>query len=186
MLRYFERIAARAEELGNHRRKYLHGIEKHGRDLIDRLEESGNFDRVHLRQLATDYAAEMDAVLEAGRDEPERLRLLGCYYAIQYLQLNTRSIDLLRLNSSSAPEPMRVYREFIRGVADDFASLLEEYLKRLLEMFLATGPKPEYFLCTVGTRLHQDDVDLGIFPIALFRSRRCGPPSSKMPRSTSS
>lgn len=189
MLRYFQRIVARAEELGNHRRKYLHGIEKHGRELIDRLEESGNFDRVHLRQLATDYATEMDAVLEVGSEEPEKLRLLGCYYAIQYLQLNTRSIDLLRLNSSSAPDPMRVYREFIRGVAEDFASLMEEYLKRLLEMFLAAGPQPQYFLCTVGTRLHQDDVDLGIFddggPHRRFLNKAIGKMAREMMRWTS-
>ncbi len=39
MLSYFRRIAARAEELGNHRRKYLHGIANWGQLLIDRLEE---------------------------------------------------------------------------------------------------------------------------------------------------
>jgi hypothetical protein len=162
MLRYFRRIEERAQELGNHRRKYMHAIEEHGRLLIDRLEESGLFDRVHLRQPATDVGAEMDAVVEAARNEKEGLILLGCYYAIQYLNMNIRSIDLLRLSSAQADDRNGVYREFLRRTEDDFGVLIREYLARVLDIFLGDGPRAEFVVCTVGTRLHQDDIDMGI------------------------
>ncbi|MFH1679954.1 MAG: hypothetical protein ABIH26_04840, partial [Candidatus Eisenbacteria bacterium] len=162
MLRYFRRLEERSQELGNHRRKYVHAIEKHGRLLIDRLEASGLFDRVHLRQPAQNPPAEMDAVLEAGRDREEKLVLLGCYYAIQFLQLNIRSIDLLRLNASNTEDRIGVYRDFIRGAGDDFLTLIGGYLTRVLDLSFADEARPEFVICSVGTRAHQDDVDLGI------------------------
>src|SRR5512136_1389502 len=97
---YFRRLEERSQALGNHRRKYIHGVERWGQTLIDRLEATGRWDRVRLSQAATNVGAEMDAVLEAGRDERERLALLGCYHAIQFLHVNIRSIDFLR---SGAP-----------------------------------------------------------------------------------
>ncbi|MFH1278060.1 MAG: hypothetical protein ABIK65_06755 [Candidatus Eisenbacteria bacterium] len=162
MLRYFRRLEERCQELGNYRRKYSHAIDKHGRLLIDRLEESGRFDQVHLRQPAKDPGAEMDAVLSAGRDPAEMLTLLGCYYAIQYLQMNIRSIDHLRLNASGTLDPAAVYRDFVRRVGEDFVRLVGAYLTRVLDLLLGEGPRPEFVICSVGTRLHQDDVDLGI------------------------
>ena len=134
----------------------------YGRRLVDRLEESGLFDRVHLRQTATDVGAEMDAVLQAGRDEKEKLVLLGCYYAIQFLNMNIRSIDRLRSSSTQPEHKTSVYREFLRKTGDDFDVLIREYLTRILDIFLGDGPRPEFVVCTVGTRLHQDDVDMGI------------------------
>ncbi|RPJ41826.1 MAG: hypothetical protein EHM19_11025, partial [Candidatus Latescibacterota bacterium] len=162
MLRYFRRLEERSQELGNHRRKHVHAIDKHGRLLIDRLEESGVFDRVHLRQPAADPPAEMDAVLEAGVGSEEKLVLLGCYYSIQFLQLNLRSIDILRLESVREPDPAGVYREFVRGAGDDFLRLVGGYMARVLDLHLGEEERPQFVICSVGTRLHQDDVDLGI------------------------
>lgn len=162
MLRYFKRLETRALELGNHRRKYLHGIERWGRLLIDRLEESGSFDRVHLRRRATDVAFEMDSVIASGKTHEEKLGLLGCYYALQFLLLNIRSIDTLRINVAESENHVAVYREFLRRTGDDYWKLLREYIRRLLRVFLAKGPRPEFLLCAVGTRIHQDDVDLAI------------------------
>ncbi|RMF71882.1 MAG: hypothetical protein D6738_12915 [Acidobacteria bacterium] len=162
MLSYFRRIATRAEELGNHRRKYLHGIERWGQLLIDRLEESGRFDRVHLRRRAQDVSYEMDCVLQSGRDPDERLGLLGCYFALQFLLINIRSIDMLRLNVTEGERRISVYRDFLRRTGDDYSRLIREYIRRLLRIFLSGGPRPEFLVCAVGTRIHQDDVDLGI------------------------
>jgi hypothetical protein len=162
MLRYFRRIDERAQELGNHRRKYIHAIETYGRCLVDRLEASGLFDRVHLRQTATDVGAEMDAIAQAARDEKERLNLLGCYYAIQFLNMNVQSIDRLRSSSTQFEDKTSVYREFLQKTGDDFGILIREYLTRILDIFLGDGPRPKFVVCTVGTRLHQDDVDMGI------------------------
>ena len=36
MQRYFRRIEVRAQELGNHRRKYLYAIDRWGQELVDR------------------------------------------------------------------------------------------------------------------------------------------------------
>jgi hypothetical protein len=163
MLRYFRRIEVRAQELGNYHRKYLHGIDRHGRLLIDRLEESESFDRIHLRQPAPELATEMDAVLEAGRDDTEKTVLLGCYQAIQYLLMNIRSIDRLRLAASGPMDPAAVYKDFVVGVSEEYETLIREYLSRLLRLFLGDGRRPDFVVCIVGTRLHQDDIDLGIF-----------------------
>jgi len=161
-LRYFRQIDVRAQELGNYRRKFLHAIEQHGRLLIDRLEESESFDRVHLRRPAADLATEMDTVIEAGRDEREKVTLLGCYYAIQFLLMNLRSIDRLRLDASGVGDPIPAFHRFVTDASDEFETLTREYLGRLLRLFLGSGLHPEYVVCIVGTRLHQDDVDLGI------------------------
>jgi len=162
MLRYFWQIEERAQELGNHRRKYVHAIETHGRNLVDRLEASGLFDRVHLRQRATDVGAEMDAIGQAARDEKEKLTLWGCYYAIQFLNMNIRSIDRLRSNSTRPEDRTSVYRDFLQKTGDDFNTLIREYLTRVLDVFLGAARRPKFVVCTVGTRLHQDDVDMGI------------------------
>jgi hypothetical protein len=162
MLSYFRQIEERAGELGNHRRKYIHAIETYGRCLVDRLEASGLFDRVHLRQAATDVGAEMGAVAQAGRDEKEKLVLLGCYYAIQFLNMNVRSIDRLRSSSTKSDDQTGVYRSFLQKTEDDFNTLIREYLTRILDIFLEGDRRPKFVVCTVGTRLHQDDVDMGI------------------------
>ncbi|MBN1442317.1 MAG: hypothetical protein JXA90_06385, partial [Planctomycetes bacterium] len=189
MRRYFQRIEQRAEELGNFRRKPLRALEIHGRRLIDCLEASGRFDRVHLEQLATDFGSEMDAVLEAGRDEEEKLILLGTYFGLQFLLMNIRSIDLLRSSAAGAENPLAVYREFLRKAAEDFEELIRAYLERLLELFLAGGERPEFIVCAVGTRLHQDDVDMGIIddgsPARTRLNRAIGRMAREMMRWTS-
>jgi hypothetical protein len=162
VLRYFRRVEARALELGNHRRKYLFGIERWGRLLIDRLEASGSFDRVHLRRRATDVAYEMDCVLGASQGRGEKVNLLGCYFALQFLLINIRSIDMLRLAVQETEGRHPVYRDFLRRIGDDFNRLIREYVRRLMKIFLAREARPEFVICTVGTRGHQDDVDLGI------------------------
>lgn len=162
MLRYFQRIEDRAHEMGNHHRKYTHVIRKHGRSLIDILENSGRFDRVHLRNPASDIGLEMDAILDSCEGENDKLIHLGTYYAVQYLLMNIRAIDRLTLTVSRTESRMSVYRDFIHQAGDDFEVLIREYLKRLLDIFIGDNPCPEYVICTVGTRLHQDDVDLGI------------------------
>ncbi|MBN1825569.1 MAG: hypothetical protein JW958_04820 [Candidatus Eisenbacteria bacterium] len=162
MLRYFHRMEERAQELGNHRRKYIHAVERHGRSLIDRLEESGTFDRVHLRSPAADVESEMDTVLQASLNDPEKLSHLGCYYAIQYLLMNIRSVDHLSRTAAATEDRIIAYRDFLHRARDDFNTLIRAYMNRLLGIFLADTPCPEYVVCTVGTRFHQDDVDLGI------------------------
>jgi len=189
MLRYFRRLEERAAELGNHRRKYLHTIDRWGRLLIDRLEDAGRFDRVHLRRAASDVGGEMDCVLEVGRDESEKRTLLGCYYAIQFLLLNIRSIDLLRLTAASGREPVAVYRDFLRQVGADYWELIRTYMARVLDLFLADGERQEFVVCAVGTVIHQDDVDLAVIddgsPARRTLNRAIGRMAGEMMRWTS-
>lgn len=159
---YFRRFESRASELGNNRRKYIHGIERHGRKLLSRLEASGRFNRVHLLEPSGDVGREMDAVLESSESEQEKLALLGCYHAIQFLHMNIRSIDFLRSSSPRREDPTELYKKFVQRVRDDFGVLTREYLQRLLDLFFEDVPRPEFVVCTVGTRLHQDDVDIAI------------------------
>ncbi len=117
---------------------------------------------MHLRRRAQDVSYEMDCVLQSGRDQEERLGLLGCYFALQFLLVNIRAIDMLRLNVTEGERRISVYRDFLRLTGDDYSRLIREYIRRLLRLFLSGGQRPEFLICAVGTRIHQDDVDLGI------------------------
>jgi len=162
MLDDFAKLKERIEEFGNHHRKYLHLISTQQDLLVERLEESGAIDEVHLWSAAPDLLGEMDLVCEMGRDQKEKLDFLGCYFAFQILNLNVRAIDVLRLNLSVRSNRLRVYRDFMLQIGTDLRRLTSSYMERLLRLFLPPDQRPDFVICSVGTRADQDDLDLGI------------------------
>ena len=85
---YFERLKRRADILGNHHKKYIRIVEKNIGPLMDRLENEGQIDRVHLWQSAINPLEEFEIVSQLGFTQSERLEDLGCYFALQFLQMN--------------------------------------------------------------------------------------------------
>lgn len=158
----FRRLEERVRELGNHHRKYLRAAAAHLDPLIDRLERAGAIDEVHLWSAAPDVREEMHLVGEMGRDTDEQLAFLGCYFALQLLNLNVRAVDVLRLRVSTPNGRSRVYREFMLKVGSDLRRLTGSYMEQLLDLFLDPERRPRFVICGVGTRADQDDLDLGI------------------------
>lgn len=162
MLNDFERLETRLAGLGNHHRKYSHFIAKHVDRLVERLEASGTIDEIHFWAAAPDVGQEMDLISEMGRDETERLDFLGCYFALQLLNLNSRAVDALHLGLSSDTDRFEVYRDFMLLMGRDLRRLCSAYMDHLLDLFITPADRPEFVICGVGTRADQDDLDLGI------------------------
>ncbi|MCP4591862.1 MAG: hypothetical protein GY842_14090, partial [bacterium] len=162
MLDDFSKLKARTQQLGNHHRKYIHFISAKKDLLIERLEESGTIDEVHFWSAAPDQAAEMEALLRLGKDEKEKLAFLGCYFAFQILNLNLHAVDVLRLGLSTREDRLRVYRDFMLQMGRDLRRLSAAYMEKLLDLFLPAAERPNFVICSVGTRADQDDLDVGI------------------------
>jgi len=158
----FAKLKERTEALGNHHLKYLRFISSHGQNLIDLLETEGKIDSVQLWRGTQDICGQMALVSELGDDEQERLEHLGCYFALQYLHMNTRAVDILRLGLSARTDRFRVYRDFMLQMGNDLRQMISCYMEQLLNIFLPDDQRPEFVICGVGTRADQDDLDLGI------------------------
>ena len=159
--RYY-RLKDRVQRLGNHHRKYLLNIERNLETLIDRLESRAILDQVYLWKVSESPAEQMQFVVDSATNLRERLTLLGTYYALQFLQLNVRAVDVLMLNVTARPDLMQVYREFMATIGADFRSLLAAYMRRLLDAFYPDPDRSHFAICSVGTKADQDDIDLGI------------------------
>ena len=159
---HFKRLEERVRELGNHHRKYLRAAAAHLDPLVERLERAGAIDEVHLWSAAPDVREEMHLVREMGGDRDEQLAFLGCYFALQLLNLNVRAVDVLRLRLAARNSRTRVYREFMLKVGSDLRRLTSSYMEQLLDIFLDPERRPRFVICGVGTRADQDDLDLGI------------------------
>lgn len=162
MLDNFAKLKERTEALGNHHLKYLHFISTHGQNLIDLLETEGKIDAVQLWRGTQDICGQMALVSELGDDEQAKLEHLGCYFALQYLHMNTRAVDILRLGLSARADRFRVYRDFMLQMGNDLRQMVSCYMEQLLNIFLPGDQRPEFVICGVGTRADQDDLDLGI------------------------
>lgn len=160
---YFLEVKQVVDQWGNHNRKYLHAITTHVDALIGRLEARGRIDKVHLWHPAFDVSAEMAIVLEMGTSPREKLDFLGCYFALQFIQMNLRNLDALGLELPlAAAEATGVYRAFMRRIGNEFRNLTANYMKKLLDFYLDGCQVPRYVVCGVGTRADQDDIDVGI------------------------
>jgi hypothetical protein len=162
MLDNFAKLKEKTESLGNHHFKYLRLISSHGQQLIDVLESKGKIDAVQLWRGAQDICGQMAMVRELGETEQEKLEHLGCFFALQYLHMNTRAVDILRLGLSARADRFRVYRDFMQQMGNDLRQMVSCYMEQLLNIFLPEDQRPEFVICSVGTRADQDDLDLGI------------------------
>ncbi|MBN1349118.1 hypothetical protein JXJ21_06905 [candidate division KSB1 bacterium] len=156
-------LKERISTFGNHHQKFLHIIESQKDLLINRLEEKGLIDQVHLWQSAgTHLAEEIDLIWDVGKTDQEKLNFLGCYYATQFLLMNLRAVDILRLNLTSGFDKMTEYRSFMQNIGLRFRHLTSLYMKKLLDLYIPESDRPEFAICSVGTRADQDDIDVGI------------------------
>jgi len=157
-----QNLKAQAQNLGNHNQKYIHAITSHINALTLKLEEKGKIDRVHLWLPGHDLRAEMDTVAAVGENLRQKLDFLGCYYSLQFLQMNLRTVDVLRFNLASTQEPLTVYKQFMKQSGKEIRQLTAAYMSKLLDLFIPRAERPEFCICGVGTRADQDDIDVGI------------------------
>ena len=155
-------LKEQARKLGNHNQKYIHAITSHIAALTESLEEQGKIDQVHLWLPAHDVLEEMNTVAAVGDPLRQKLDFLGCYYSLQFLQMNLRTLDVLRFNLASTSDRLSVYRQFMRQSGDEIRQLQAAYMKQLLDLFIPAEDQPEFCICGVGTRADQDDIDVGI------------------------
>ncbi len=158
----YERLKENVRLLGNHHLKYIRKIQENKTSLVENLEAMGKIDQVHLWKSAQDLSEEMDVILDVGETLDQKLRFLGSYYALQFLHMNLRATNVLRLNLTSAPDRTRVYREFMIHAGLNFRNLTANYMGRLLDLFIPEEQRPRFVVCCVGSRADQDDIDIGI------------------------
>lgn len=158
----FQRVFHRARPLGNHARKHLRAIERHGQLLITRLDETGGLSRVPLEHATPAIAEAFRQVAQAGRDTAESLTLIGTYYGIQYLHLCSRELERLAMELAERPGRRHAYRSFLRRTEEEFTSLISAYLRRALKLLMPGPLSSSFVICAVGTRGHQDDLDVAV------------------------
>ena len=96
-------------------------------------------------------------------DEPrKKIQHISCYYALQFLQMNFRNLDILELGIASGTSLPEDYHNFMMQVGKDFRELTRVYLENLVDIYLPIENRPEFFICSVGTRADQDDIDVGV------------------------
>jgi len=156
------RLTERTSTLGNYNRKYIHIISSNVDRLIDSLEKHGMRDRVHLWSYSMEIPGEMDTVMNVAKDPAEILNFLGCYFALQFLQMNLRMVDITKLELSTQPDRWSVTKRLMLEAGRMFRYLTKCYMERLLDIFIGKEEVPEFVIMGVGTRADQDDIDLGI------------------------
>jgi hypothetical protein len=159
---YLTRLTERTAALGNYNRKYLHIISSNIDRLTASLEQRGMRDRVHLWTYSMELPGEMDTILSIAADEQERLDFLGCYFALQFLHMNLRLVDIVKLELTTSLDRPQTGKKLMLESGRMFRYLTKCYMERLLDIFLGSERKPEFVMLGVGTRADQDDIDLGI------------------------
>jgi len=155
-------LSQRVSRLGNYYQKFLHIINRNKDDLIHALESSGKLMQVHLWRSSFSPTEEMKIISKLAKDSKTKVRFISCYYALQFLHMNFRNLDILELGITSGVNVSDEYRNFMAQIGNDFRELTGAYLKNLLDIYLPKDLKIEYFLISVGTRADQDDIDIGV------------------------
>ncbi len=156
-------LQRRVAALGNHYQKYLRIIKIYKNLLIESLESSGKLMQVHLWQSSPSPVLEMQIVAGLSKDIKTRVQLISCYYVLQYLHMHFRNLDALGLNLASNESQTHAYHNFMIRIGSDFRILTKAYIENLLDIYLPKKNRPEFCICSVGTRADQDDIDIGIF-----------------------
>jgi hypothetical protein len=157
----YQRLVARVKPLGNPARKPLRAVERYGEALFARLEAAGTLADVHLDRAAPAPVEDFERVAAAGRDFDEKLVLLGTFYCVQYLHQNARALEQLAVDLAEDPDRLRSYAAFLQRAAEQFSLLNTTYIQHVLRIVGPAGAGP-YALLSVGTRGHQDDVDIAV------------------------
>jgi len=156
-------LLSRVNNLGNHHQKYLVYIEKHFDTLFSLIEEKRSLDQTRLHRFSNNPEKVMKKISSYISDKETVLNLLGCYYSIQFLMLNFKAVDVLNLKLSiTSTSKYNVFHSFLSRTGNDFRLLSGAYMKVLLDLFLDGQNPPPYVVCGVGTKVDQDDIDLGV------------------------
>jgi hypothetical protein len=158
----FELLEKRVSRLGNHHQKYLHTIYRFKDSLIQALESSGNMMQVHLWRSSSSPSEEMRIIANLFDEPRKKIHHISCYYALQFLHMNFRNLDILELGIASGTSLPEDYHNFMMQVGKDFRELTRVYMSNLVDIYLPGQIRPEFFICSVGTRADQDDIDVGI------------------------
>ena len=157
------RLTERISYLGNYNRKYIHIIASNVEQLTASLERCGKRDRVHLWNYSLEIPGEMDTILEIAPGYQEKLDYLGCYFALQFLHMNLRLVDIIKLELATSLQRAQSGKKLMLESGRMFRLLTKCYMERLLNLFMQdVTTKPVYTILGVGTRADQDDIDLGI------------------------
>jgi len=156
------RLTEKTTTLGNYNLKFLHIISTYIERLTSALEQQGERDQVHLWSYSMEIPGEMDTVQAAASDTGEALDFLGCYYALQFLHMNLRMVDIVKLELATSPSRAETGRKLMLEAGGMFRLLTKSYMERLLAIFLEGRKVPEFVMLGVGTRSDQDDIDVGI------------------------
>ncbi|HSG29296.1 MAG TPA: hypothetical protein VLA34_12515, partial [Candidatus Krumholzibacterium sp.] len=156
------RLAEKTANLGNYNYKYLHIISTNIDRLTSALEREGLRDRVHLWGYSSHIDDEMQTVRAVASDRKEALDFLGCYYALQFLHMNLRMVDKVKLDLPTSDKRDLTSRRLMISAGLMFRQLTRSYMQQLLDIFLADTFYPEFVMLGVGTRSDQDDIDIGI------------------------
>jgi len=167
-----EQIERRMAPLGNHFQKFYRNIERHHEALAVALEESDRVLEVDLWGTSPSPDHDMRVVVGLSDDAVESVRHLSCYYAIQFLRMNFRHLDILSLGIASGHTLKEAYYTFMKQIGFDFRALTRAYMESLLTLHIPREEWPEFFVCSVGTRADQDDIDVGIVTVGGPGDRR--------------
>lgn len=159
---YFERLVRRSDILGNHYKKYIGIVERNIEQLYYRLERARLYDRVHLWQSANDIREEMELIVGLGKNQEEKLADLGCYFSLQFLQMNLSALDALMLEVTKDIDRYLTYKNFMIRLGHTFRRLTGTYMEHLLRIFMPPNHNIEFVILGVGTRADQDDIDVGV------------------------
>jgi len=161
---YLNRLKIRVSVLGNHQQKYIRTIEQYLEPLVENLENAGKLEIIHLWKGSTHLTEEMDTVLGVASSLEQKLNFISCYYALQILHLNLRSIDILKLKLTGirAEKRLPIYRQFMLQTGKEFRMLTAAFMQKLIELFAGSASLPEFTILGVGSLAHQDDIDVGV------------------------
>jgi len=158
----FETLEKRVSALGNHYDKFVVIIKRFKEPLIQALKKSGKLMQIHLIRSSFSPAEEMKIISKLSDDARTKVQFVSCYYALQFLHMNLRNLDILQLGITSESTPTSIYHTFMMKIGHDFRILTSAYINSLLDIYISEDKRPEFFICSVGTRADQDDIDLGI------------------------
>ena len=160
MQQYLNRLKIRVSVLGNHQQKYIRTIEQYLEPLVENLENAGKLEIIHLWKGSTHLTEEMDTVLGVASSLEQKLNFISCYYALQILHLNLRSIDILKLKLTGirAEKRLPIYRQFMLQTGKEFRMLTAAFMQKLIELFASPASLPEFTILGVGSLAHQDDI----------------------------
>ena len=158
-------LLSRISELGNHHKKYIFTVEKHFSQIVNLTDEKGLSEQFNLLRFSYTPEKQMRLLNKIIEDKSFALDMLGCYFALQFLMMNLKAMDVLALDLFTEKNIYKVFRSFLYRTGNDFRLLSGAYMTVLFDIYLPRKQRPQFVLCGVGTRVDQDDIDIGVIDV---------------------